>query len=202
MLNILIRTHRRPGGFKRMMQSIEAQTYKNYKVYVSVDDDLTYQYVAAYGIDENYIVRIDRDNLDGLTPKSDAPYNLYFNLLLAKVKSGYVYCVDDDDILFDESSLSAIAGELKDKQTLYLFKMLWFGSGIPAHSFGIKPTAGDIGTPCFCCHIGLARKAVWGGGQISDWEYINELHSIAKEVKWVDKIVYNVIAPSGGKSEL
>lgn len=48
LINILIRTSNRPNGFARIIDNIRSQTYKNYRIIVSVDNDETEEYVRKY----------------------------------------------------------------------------------------------------------------------------------------------------------
>lgn len=117
LINILIRTHRRPDGFKKLIDSIKSQTYKNYRIIVSVDDMATFEYVLKHKIRIDDIVLIDGEDVNNKVSESfagsNAPYNLYFNLLLQKVDEGYVYCMDDDDYFKDENSLKVISENIE-----------------------------------------------------------------------------------------
>lgn len=204
LINILIRTHRRPEGFKKLIDSIKSQTYKNYRIIVSVDDMATFEYVLKHKIRIDDIVLIDGEDVNNKVSESfagsNAPYNLYFNLLLQKVDEGYVYCMDDDDYFKDENSLKVISENIEE-DTLSIFKMSIWNTELPSHSFGKSITLADIGTPCFCAHSKYAKQILWGYSYTADGEYIQKLSKIIPKIKWVDEVVYVVPKSSMGGSE-
>lgn len=205
LINILIRTHRRPEGFKKLIDSIKSQTYKNYRIIVSIDDMATFEYVLKHKIRIDDIVLIDGEDVNNKVSESfvgsNAPYNLYFNLLLQKVDEGYVYCMDDDDYFKDENSLKVISENIEE-DTLSIFKMSIWNTELPSHSFGKSITLADIGTPCFCAHSKYAKQVLWGYSYTADGEYIQELSKIIPKIKWVDEVVYVVPKNSMGRSEI
>lgn len=206
LINILIRTHRRPKGFGRLLDSIESQTYTNYRVIVSVDDELSMNYVKEYGIvDYVYINRSELELWSRCAFKGEptAVYNMYFNHLLPCVSDGYVYCIDDDDYFANENSLQVIADSIEE-DTLCIFKMHMSGGdfNIPLESFGKQITIADVGTPCFCAHTKYAKQASWGYTYTADGEYILALSNIVPNVKWVDKVVCIVPQSNVGRGEV
>lgn len=200
MINILIRTHRRPHGFARLLESIKSQKYTDYRIIVSADDEFTLSYVKKAGIKD--YVYIDVNELPlyfGAAPI--AMYNMYFNRLISMVDDGYIYCMDDDDFFYDENSLSVIASNMEE-DTLCIFKMSIWGGIIPSKSWGKQVTICDIGTPCFCVHSKYAKQVKWGYKYTADGEYIRDLSYIVPNIKWVDKVVYIVPKSNAGKGEI
>jgi len=201
-INILIRTHRRPVKFKRLLDSIASQTYKNYEIFVSVDDDLTYQYVKENGIGDAHICHANLYySNDVSVEKSICEYNRYFNRLIEMVEDGYIYCIDDDDYLMDKYVLEHISTALLDN-ALTLFRMHAFGKLIPSYSFGREITVGDIGIPCFCVHSKHAKLVEWSNTYTADGEFIKDIEDKVEMVIWSDLVACMVETNNKGRSEL
>lgn len=202
LINILVRTHHRPIGFMRLIASINSQTYKNFKIYVSIDDVNDVDYVLAAGIEkENLVLITEKDKvLIGEFGEQQAIYNQYFNPLISAVKDGFIYCMDDDDFFYDDDSLNKIATSLEE-DSLCIFKMNIFNTTLPSHSWGIEPTPCDIGTPCFCVHSKYAKQIKWDGYYMGDGRYIHNLYKITPTTKWVDEVVYCVPAQGAGRGD-
>ena len=191
LLNLLLRTHNRPLGFKRMLGSIKSQTYTDYRIIVSVDNEVTEKYVIDNGISD--YIKICPD------PKHQFPADAYFNTMLAEVKEGYVWCVDDDDFVAHERVLEIIAcNVVQDK--ISIFKMQTANNSVlpgPGY-FGSKVEVCHIGTPCFVVPIDIAKQVKWGGISGSDFFYIRDVVNLVgyDHVLWVDEIIYKIDKPS------
>lgn len=192
-----MRTHDRPVSFKRMLDSIRIQTYTNYRIIVSVDNEKTADYVIENGITD--FIRVERD--------SSLPYpaDFYFNTLIAAVKEGLIWGIDDDDFLPHERVLENIAKSINPSM-INIFKMRSINTDIPGQGyFGHKIEVCHIGTPCFIVPIEIARKASWKGESGSDFTYIKELSNIVgmNKINWVDEIIYQIDKPNQrGKGEI
>jgi len=195
-INLLLRTHDRPAGFKRMLDSIRSQTYQNYRVIVSVDNDRTRDYVIENGISD--FIYIEKN------PSMSYPADSYFNYMISDVIKGFIWGVDDDDYLPHDRVLEIIAENIK-KDTISIFKMKNPNTIIPgAPYFGKSIEVCHIGTPCFVVPIEIARMAEWHGESGSDFRYIKELSNIIgmDKIYWIDEIVYIVDKPNQrGKGE-
>ena len=79
--------------FNKCIKSILTQSYKNFRILVSYDDEETNRYLKNYSMIEKFSMA----NI-----KSDKKYkfNLYFNELLNKVEKGWIIFLDDDDEWF------------------------------------------------------------------------------------------------------
>lgn len=208
MLNILIRTHGRPNGFSKLIASIREQTYKKYRIIVSIDDHSSLEYVKNEFIPENDIVEIlpfDNvivpDGFDNWGNESVTIYNQYFNYLIDKVDDGYIYCIDDDDYLADKYVLEKLMDQA-DENRLLLFKMKVSKLVIPNKSFGVAPMLCDIGTPCFLVHSKYAKQVKWDGLSWADGRFIINMYNIVPDTKWVDLIACIVPNSSNGKIEI
>lgn len=196
LINILLRTHNRPQGFKRMLESIRNQTYKNYKLIISVDNDKTEDYVKNHGI-LDYL---------RLIPDRNMPYpaDFYFNALISEAKEGFVWCVDDDDFLPHEKVLEVISKNI-ESDMISIFKMQG-NTILPGPDvFGKLIQVCQIGTPCFVVPVEFAGRAKWKGESGSDYLYIKELTDLIglNKVKWVNEVIYKIDKPNQrGKSEI
>ena len=87
-INILTRTSKRPKGFKRHIENIRGQTYKNISHIVSSDDPETAKYVEENSHPNMLHVRINREDVikNDNSPKYNTgkyfPANLYLNILM------------------------------------------------------------------------------------------------------------------------
>lgn len=198
LINILVRTHRRPQGFARTIQELRNQTYKNIRIIVSCDDEFSYDYIKENNIPDEDIVFIkdDRRSL------GSAFYNSYIKDLLNAVEDGYVIVLDDDDYITSDIVLEKIARHLKDKNTLYLFKMDFLGTILPQKYWGIKPALYDTGGSSFAAHYTLAKKREWKPIQGGDGIYLEELFKDAENTVWLDYTFTIVRQPNHGKSEV
>lgn len=195
-INILIRTSNRPRGFKRMIESIRTQTYKNYRIIASVDNDDTESYVKEYS-DVEYIrvpsvVRLD---------SSHCPYNTYFNYLINEVSEGWIFFVDDDDTLNGENTLETISKKISNPDNVYIFKMQFTNRIVPDRNFGSDIVAGDIATPNFIINKKHANRSIWPDRRMGDFTYISGLvKELGKDsIRWVDEIIYIVNTIGAGK---
>lgn len=197
LINILVRTHRRPKSFKRLLESIYSQTYKNYRLIVSVDDDLTYQYVKESGIEDKDIVRVSSED-----KHIYAFYNEYFNSLIERVDNGYIYCIDDDDYFMNEESLAIVARESRI-DSVCIYRMHYNGRLLPCkENFGKRIVLADIGTPCFSVHVKHTWMAKWLARDDADGIYIKELSEAVGSVKWVDVAICMVENSNTGRGEV
>ena len=195
LINILIRTHNRPLGFKRLLDSIDAQTYKNYRIIVSVDNDKTKEYVISNGILD--FISIDKSII--------GKYNLYLNVLIAETKEGFNWIFDDDDFLPNDKTLEVITNNLKEGM-ISIFKMKKPKAIHPSSSsFGKTIQYCDIGTPCFVVPVEIAKQALWQHGAGRDYFYIKALADKIgmDKINWVDEIICEIDCPNQhGKSEI
>jgi len=197
MINILMRTSNRPNGFKRMIDSIRSQTYKNYRIIVSVDNDETESYVKKY--DDVEYIRVNRINR---RDSSHFPYNLYFNQLINEVKTGWVFFVDDDDTLYDTESLHTIANVIRNPDLLYVFKLQYIGRVIPNRSFGKGITSCDISTQNIVVHSSHASDSQWPDKRMGDYHYISKLaDAMGNKIEWVDKLIYRITNAGVGQQK-
>jgi hypothetical protein len=171
LINILIRTHR-PNKLKECLSSVSLQNY---------DDKLIW-------LDENG---------GGM---SDFSYNTLCNNLKAKVSDGWFFFLDDDDVLFSESSLSEISKHLTDPEVAVICQFCRNGFVKPAN-FMIRERQiieGQIGMPCLFLHHSKKHIADIPATENGDYLWIKKVAELM-EVKFVEVIVVNSPTRSYGQ---
>ena len=175
LINILIRTSRRPQFFNECIQSVLGQEYTNYRVLISYDTDDTLEYILpyqAYGVEA-----FDMRHL----PRTDYGFNLYCNELMRQVSDGFVLFLDDDDRFAHSHALQMIDQAIKGKKgdpqnhvVVWKFfrpdKTIW-----PRHVPQI--TYGEIDTTCVCFHSSHSRRAMWRAQRGGDFAFFSDLFS-------------------------
>ncbi len=188
-INVLIRTSNREDLFKRCIDSVRGQTFKDVNILVSADDDNTAQYVRKYGIEPVMVKKIAR------TAAQTAPWNGYLNSLLAQVKGGWIHILDDDDYLNGPSVYQQLIERLADDNTIYFMKMIWpTGRVIPSKdNFSTKRIVKkDIGMPCFIWHAKHKHKVSFPLIKQGDYHFISRLTQVVKKQQWLDMILTQI----------
>jgi len=193
MLNILLRTSRRPKGFERVIKSIAAQ--KNgtpINLIISSDNDETTEYInditAKYNVNK-IIVHFKHTKSTGA---NNCPYNLYFNDMIKHTKEGWVWRIDDDDII-SPNAFKTIMSTVVNIDNVYIFKMIAHGGMLLPRYKAI--IFGNIGTPNSVIHTQYNNVCKWTDLHRGDFTYIHTLTmSINDEskIKYIDKIIYKV----------
>ncbi len=177
LINILIRTSGRPNYFKKAVQSVEMQTYKNWRIIVSVDDKESEKYVQGY----EFIRPRRRARETGYF------FNRYFNDLLNKVKEGFVIYLDDDVEIIDPLFFEKIATYM-EQDVLILWKYQFEnGRIIPEKEyFGREPVRKHIDTGCFSHSIKYKHR--WTSLRASDWRVAMQLYKEIPNKAWIDEV--------------
>ena len=118
LFNILIRNTYRPSYFKKCIKSLLSQTYINYKIIMSYDDENCLEYLNEYK-DNEKIEIFKASNVDKSKPFF---YNLYCNELLDKVQDGWIIFLDDDDMFTHENSLLFLSRYILNENNLVFWK--------------------------------------------------------------------------------
>ena len=188
MLNILIRTSNRPNSFKRCINSIEKQTFKDVLLHVSVDNDTAKEYATTILAESG----LNHEIVPVTKPESgQAFYNEYLNNLLDNVKDGWIYIVDDDDFLLSPTVLADLHRQLTDTETMYLFRVMLNNSRlVPVDRlFGLNFVQfGQISMSGFSIHASQKDKSRFEKERGGDYRFINSLINILK-IKWLDIVV-------------
>lgn len=188
-INVLIRTSNREKLFKRCIESVRNQTYKDLNILVSADNKTTEKYVRKFGIEPVLV------NKGVKTDISTAPYNAYLNSLIAQVKGGWIFILDDDDYLVNNTVIEKLVTRLTDDNMIYFVKMKWpTGRVIPsAENFSRNQIVKrDIGMPCFIFHAKHKHKLAFQPIKQGDYHFIIKLASIIKRHNWIDMIVTQI----------
>ena len=165
LINICIRTCNRPNYFETCIQSIFNQNYKNYKILVSYDSHECLKYLKKYDIEYFY------PNV-----KSDEKYkfNLYCNLLMDKIKNGFVLFLDDDDCLTHPNCFKIMNENIESDNDLLIWKFLKPDKCIyPNDIKNIK--LGQIDSTSFTFNINQKKEAYWDDKQCSDFRFFQRL---------------------------
>lgn len=157
LINILIRTSNRRGGFLRCLDSVVRQSYPNIRIIIGYDNDKALDYIPN-GL-EAVFVSADR----GLP----FFYDCYINQLKELVLEGYFFCLDDDDIL-----RSNILGELPLTGPGLIVQLQRGDYIVPK---GLNFKTHHIGMPCLILHHSLKNIANVGGYGAGDSYWIRDV---------------------------
>lgn len=184
LLNILIRTSERPRYFRRMLDSIESQGYKNYRLIISADTLPSAEYVREAGYEPVIVSKGLPDEVN------NAPYNDYLNTLMNEITDGWVMFMDDDDLYSDPDVFSSVAERLNDERKILVWRMQWpTGRTIPEDKFwGMVPfSTSHIGMPCFAFHHSLSKRCSFDKRKGADYRFISRL-TRNLDVEWMDRV--------------
>ncbi|WP_418263878.1 hypothetical protein [Flavobacterium faecale] len=193
LVNILTRTSNRPIGFYNCRQSIEKQTYKKIKHYVSYDNEEDIVYLDCTGVVKIKVEQYKGEVLVNPEGYLHAPYNLYCNELLNNVEDGWIMFLDDDDHLLHNKVIAEIVSEIKktNEETLFIWQMRYpNGNVLPKHTHFIsrKIEIGNIDTTCFIFHSKYKNHIKWDQWKASDYRVINALYNIIPNKKWLERV--------------
>lgn len=188
MITILIRLHKgREKLFERCWESIISQTYKDYKVIVSIDNPSCITMLKNKDVQVIHVIP-EPD-------KGECFYNLYCNDLKNAVKEGYGLFLDSDDYLAENDVLEKISEHLKEdeKYKVVICQM--------SRSFGIKKpsdsqiynhqiVSGKISLQCILFHHSVKNLAMVGANDNSDYTFIKEMKQLC-DTKFVKQVVVN-----------
>jgi len=142
MINILIRTSYRPQGFIKTLESIYQQSYKDYRIIVSYDDERALSYIP----ETISKVMVHKHNALFF-------YDNYCNDLKALVTSGWFFFLDDGDVLSHPTVLQSLRSSLSPNYGVVV-QFSRSGRLKPPMEFikrGII-RRGKIGMPCLVLH--------------------------------------------------
>lgn len=172
LINLLIRTSYRPVLFKRLLDSIDSQTYKNIRIIVSYDDERALSYIPEH-LEK---VKVFKD--DSLA----FPYDNYCNDLKSLVNDGFFMFVDDDEVLASNDCIERLCKHLKNHWGV-ICQFSRGGRLKPSNDL-IKARIvkrSKIGMPCIVLHHSLKNMADFDGSiEAADFNWIK---SITKKVK-------------------
>lgn len=178
MISVLIRTSGRPKFFEICYNSVREQTFKDWQMIVSVDDQKTFNYVEKYPVK---IVRVKKGQ--GIF------WNGYFTDLLKRAKGWIVY-LDDDVKIIDPECFEKISQYFGNTRNVIIWKYQFEnGRVIPEREFWKKrPTRKHIDTGCFCHHIN--QQVRWIALRAGDWRVITQLWNRKLKFRWIDQVMF------------
>lgn len=181
-LNILIRTSGRPAYFERLIKNIRRQSYTNYRLIVSADNEETSKYVQEAGIAPVIVERMEKSE------HYSFPWNLYLNTLMEQVDGGWVMFMDDDDLYAHDFVFEIIARSLPSTSGMLVWQMMFpDGRQVPDHLFMHKTpfTRKQIGMPCFAFYSCWIEFAKFDGQRAGDYRFAYNLQQFLK-VSWLE----------------
>jgi hypothetical protein len=207
MMNILMRTSGRPNAFKACIDSIVSQSYRDFRLVISVDDAASWEYARRIAPEDATIVslepRVERDPNKKQSHMGlelyHAPYNLYENRLIAEVKDGFVMYLDDDDKLSDGDALGAIAAACVDVDAFVMWRVLIRADGAAGANapgvvpddehFGKEPTICHVSGIGFAFHAKYRHLAVWDELSCCDYRVAKRLWDEIPRKVFVDRVL-------------
>jgi len=196
LINVLTRTNKRPQAFKRCVDSINSQSYKNIRHIVSVHNEESYEY-AINSCDT--VVMVKEEMGKPQYGNNYEPYNLYINKLIDEVKGGYIMFLDDDDFFTSPDSLKKTIPYLEENALL-----TWFVDCATK----IIPDKGSLMAPVliptcitassFIFHSNHKWAAKWDAVRGADYRCAQRL-SWLLGYKWLHEIIVTIPSASGGK---
>ena len=174
---ILIRTSGRPNCFKKMMESIKAQTYPNIVTITHSDDIKDNAYIEG-----DIIIRSKRNPALGR-----GFYNLYCNALLAAIpqkKSGWYHFIDDDDYYCRPDAIEQFVKNAKithiniarsDRGGGRVWPKTWKGQMV-------------FQTECFFLHVSHKDKWKWWSKKAGDHGYTKQVTK-KLPINWIENLI-------------
>lgn len=179
MINVLVRSHKRPIEFRKCIASVAAQNYKKIHVIVSTHDEETEQQshktLTASGLSFE-MIRVKNNG----EPYS---WNLHCNDLKAQVKQGWFFYLDSDDWISKRISLNAIAQHLTNPNIGVICQYLRGRKAKPStlvtrHDKTVDPESiikGRIGGSAIFLHHTHKDLAMWDGNRAADYRFIKAI---------------------------
>jgi hypothetical protein len=193
-VNILTRTCRRIDYFRKCIDSIRAQTYKNINVIVGIEANDTQTIEYAYKYPYRVVHYEEVEAPEAPETSSDFgvkfPYNQYLNVLTQKVWNGYIMYLDDDDRLITETAVEDMVREIEKSDVLF-WRVDLKRRIIPSDNGWEKlkskiPTVCDISGIGFMFHSKFKNYIDWGYWKRGDYRVAKKLCSLGK-IKLFDK---------------
>jgi hypothetical protein len=187
MLNILIRTSDREPLFRRLINDIDNQTIDKSKIRLIVSCDTDKKYpdeILAGKPYETKLIRVEKGMGQGF-------YNLYLNTLMEHVIDGWIYIIDDDDMIHTMDALDGLYRQLRDPNRIYLFRVLVEGIyHVPSKALFGKDSVrrGKISMSGFSIHSSKKHLVKFRQTRGGDFFFVNEMIKKLK-ISWLDHTV-------------
>jgi glycosyltransferase involved in cell wall biosynthesis len=189
MINILIRTSKRPKCFNRCIESIKSQTYKDWNTIVGNDNNDNY-------CSEFNPVRYPRTPIksERIGTARHFPYNAYLNKLFDKVTKGWVLILDDDDQFVNENSLATIAQQTFNEDN-FIHWLVDLNFKVVPQKPG-KPQLKDTSMIGFCFHSKYLPLLHVAPYKQADFRIAHLLYEICQPI-WVEQILTKIQGNEG-----
>ena len=213
LINILIRTCKRPAHFEKCINSIQQQTYNNINVVVGVEngDNETMEYVKKYGFK---IIRYDKVTEIKATPEDQKnygtwfPFNHYLDVMSRQIKEGWIMQFDDDDLFLDNKAVSKIVNKIHTDNDLILWKVKYpLDRTIPntqrweVMQYQNEIIDIDISGGGFCYNSIYANQIEWGYFKRGDYRVVKKLFEICKLKRYINECLVGIQdLPNRGKT--
>lgn len=195
MITALIRTSNRPELFRRCLESLHWQSYKDWSVIVGIDSSQASEYTRHYPIHVTVDLRSDFE----LTKKlcGDFFYDIYCETLARYVADNHwFFFLDDDDYLTSPDALANIASYLTDPSRPVICQFLRNGVRKPQRN-AIRE--GKIGLPCLFLHSSHKHLVHCDGYEAGDYRMIKAVTDRLGGYKWAPVVVVEADRRSFGK---
>lgn len=150
--NILIQITYNPPLFIQCIQSILAQSYKNYKIYVCYEDDRCVEFLKFYP--QIHSIKICRKN-------NKSPSHCY-NHLLNKATDGWILFLNCDMIFAVSQALYYINKYTISDQDILFWKVKLGSDELVPNIHDVNP--GEIHSTGYCFHSKFKNKSNWKNG--------------------------------------
>lgn len=202
LLTILLRSHNRPKGFARALQSIENGCWPNVRVIASYDNEDTLSYLTRFPVTR---LRMNPHLAHRPAPASKDyarwfPPNTYFNSMASLVKDGYIAYLDDDDV-YEEGALKVIMDNVAPGALLLWKCRLRDGRDIPeapyfgreeaggGHGSRLHPSLnGQISGICMAYPASAFNRSPWEPWRRGDFRVMRNLSNTLC-IKWLDNVL-------------
>lgn len=206
MINIITRTNKRPNGYRQNRDMLIRNAlnmnppFSQVNHIVITDDIESIEY-----IDTGYVLMNKRQH--PTTPMAPGavnwrPYNLYFNQIGHKLEEGWIMYIDDDDRLYDETTLGKLL-DIIDKyneDTLIYFQMEYSdGKRLPIDNWNGTPQLNHIGGSCFIYHTKYYLHAEWDEWSGGDYRVIEKLHKVIPNKVFINQPMVYINQIGGGR---
>ena len=169
LINILTRTGNRPSYFKKLSDSIVAQTYKNIR-HIKSSDNATCDYLS----NSTDVISVQR----GVGVGS---YNVYLNALGAQVSEGWVIILDDDSVLVNDTfieSLAAACSLAKNTDVLIYQSYIFPQKRLIPRTKNFKNHVikkWDIDMSSFCIHYSVLQNIQFMQQKLGDYHFLDRI---------------------------
>jgi hypothetical protein len=205
LINLLVRTHRRPRQMTACLESINRQQYRNRMTWLIADDAETIAYAEKEYMEgrADKLVKTSKQATEdrhgdfadimsrGLVAEDGYRrfwYDLHLNPVIQQITEGWIWIVDDDKTLPPES-LSMISKHCTDPHRVVVGRYWRPKNSVPHPQYMTYPfTACQIDSGCYIFHNMHREKASFDGHALDDWRFANDLCR-GLEIQWLDSII-------------